>query len=274
MLASSPSNGVNNATFNEPLSAPSTPVTTKHPHLAEYSTGMERCRSSEPAFNPPVFSLPDSAREGRDRSRGRDVRATTLKFKSVPSAEDIQNFETASQPVSPSALKESFGPNVNESDEPGSAHANWQTPSAVDIQLGPVLPDSSVVQHVPPDDQMDVDEPPLHVTIAETSGPTFTSIPLEETHEPDAEAEPYRIWGMPKWGIADRQEVRPGVRTIGAEELLPLVEQHSVLDTPSHVLFPWLHGISDDGKRGKDMAAFFGWASHSWFGSLCADHTP
>lgn len=29
-------------------------------------------------------------------------------------------------------------------------------------------------------------------------------------------------------------------------------------DTPSHVLFPWLHGISDDGKKGADMGAFFG----------------
>lgn len=34
-----------------------------------------------------------------------------------------------------------------------------------------------------------------------------------------------------------------------------------MLDTPSHVLFPWLHGISDDGQKGRDMAAFFGWVS-------------
>ena len=33
-----------------------------------------------------------------------------------------------------------------------------------------------------------------------------------------------------------------------------------MLDTPSHVLFPWLHGISDDGAKGRDMAAFFGHA--------------
>lgn len=31
-----------------------------------------------------------------------------------------------------------------------------------------------------------------------------------------------------------------------------------MIDTPSHVLFPWLHGISDDGAKGRDMAAFFG----------------
>jgi dual specificity MAP kinase phosphatase len=31
-----------------------------------------------------------------------------------------------------------------------------------------------------------------------------------------------------------------------------------MIDTPSHVMFPWLHGISDDGQKGRDMAAFFG----------------
>ena len=31
-----------------------------------------------------------------------------------------------------------------------------------------------------------------------------------------------------------------------------------MIDTPSHVMFPWLHGISDDGRKGIDMAAFFG----------------
>ena len=38
-----------------------------------------------------------------------------------------------------------------------------------------------------------------------------------------------------------------------------LVEQHAMIDAPSHVLFPWLHGISDDGRKGQDMAAFFGY---------------
>jgi dual specificity MAP kinase phosphatase len=32
-----------------------------------------------------------------------------------------------------------------------------------------------------------------------------------------------------------------------------------MIDAPSHVLFPWLHGISDDGRKGQDMAAFFGY---------------
>jgi dual specificity MAP kinase phosphatase len=39
-----------------------------------------------------------------------------------------------------------------------------------------------------------------------------------------------------------------------------LIEQHEMLDIPSHVLFPWLHGISDDGQKGRDMGCFFGHA--------------
>ena len=37
-----------------------------------------------------------------------------------------------------------------------------------------------------------------------------------------------------------------------------LIDRHAMIDTPSSVLFPWLHGISDDGQKGRDMGAFFG----------------
>lgn len=43
-------------------------------------------------------------------------------------------------------------------------------------------------------------------------------------------------------------------------QLPGLIDQHAMLDVPSCVLFPWLHGISDDGQKGRDMAAFFGYA--------------
>ena len=83
------------------------------------------------------------------------------------------------------------------------------------------------------------------------------------------------VWGMPRWGWEEeRKEVRKGVRLVGMEEVsafcsvghkaddgrqLPgLIGQQAMIDTPSHVLFPWLHGISDDGSKGRDMAAFFG----------------
>ncbi|WVW79771.1 hypothetical protein I302_101741 [Kwoniella bestiolae CBS 10118] len=75
---------------------------------------------------------------------------------------------------------------------------------------------------------------------------------------PPEEGRPF-VWGMPKWGYEeDRTEVRDGVRLISADELSQLVERHSMIDTPSSVMFPWLHGISDDGQKGRDMAAFFG----------------
>lgn len=68
------------------------------------------------------------------------------------------------------------------------------------------------------------------------------------------------VWGMPKWGLEDeRPEVRPGVRLVGMEELPVLLERHSLLDTPSQVMFPWLHGIADDGAKGREMGAFFGY---------------
>ncbi|KAK6906966.1 hypothetical protein I203_100955 [Kwoniella mangroviensis CBS 8507] len=75
---------------------------------------------------------------------------------------------------------------------------------------------------------------------------------------PPEEGRPF-VWGMPKWGYEeDRTPVRDGVRLISADELSQLVERHSMIDTPSSVMFPWLHGISDDGQKGRDMATFFG----------------
>nr|ODN98597.1 hypothetical protein L204_02561 [Cryptococcus depauperatus CBS 7855] len=69
------------------------------------------------------------------------------------------------------------------------------------------------------------------------------------------------VWGMPPWGREqERPEIAKGVRLLGVKELPPLVETHSMIDTPSSVMFPWLHGISDDGQKGQDMAQFFGYA--------------
>ncbi|ODO06333.1 hypothetical protein L198_01565 [Cryptococcus wingfieldii CBS 7118] len=76
--------------------------------------------------------------------------------------------------------------------------------------------------------------------------------------EKEAELHPL-VWGMPKWGREpERKEVARGVRLLGVEELPRLMEAHSLIDTPSSIMFPWLHGISDDGQKGRDMANFFG----------------
>ncbi|KAK4688792.1 hypothetical protein P7C73_g1321, partial [Tremellales sp. Uapishka_1] len=76
------------------------------------------------------------------------------------------------------------------------------------------------------------------------------------------EPEPERtVWGMERWGWeSERKEVRRGVRLVGMQELPTLVEKHSMVDIPSQVMFPWLHGISDDGNKGREMGAFFGHA--------------
>ena len=111
------------------------------------------------------------------------------------------------------------------------------------------------------DDKMDVDE-------VEKTGTSPAGLS-------EVEERPW-VWGMPKWGWEDeRKEVRNGVRLVGMEEVssrsvwdatsltrhskLPgLIDRHAMIDTPSYVLFPWLHGISDDGQKGRDMGAFFG----------------
>lgn len=98
--------------------------------------------------------------------------------------------------------------------------------------------------HADDDERMDIDE--VEVPVPELGVPT---------------SDDSGVWGMPKWGLEDeRPEVRPGVRLVGMEELPALIERHSMLDTPSQVVFPWLHGIADDGIKGREMGAFFGYA--------------
>jgi dual specificity MAP kinase phosphatase len=73
--------------LSQPISAPQTPVTATH------VLGMERCRSSEPVLGNPF--APDRERK-LDLSRGgrgRDIKATSLLFKTVPSTEQIQSTE-------------------------------------------------------------------------------------------------------------------------------------------------------------------------------------
>jgi len=73
--------------LSQPISAPQTPVTATH------VLGMERCRSSEPVLGNPF--APDRERK-LDLSRGgrgRDIKATSLLFKTSPSAEQIHSAE-------------------------------------------------------------------------------------------------------------------------------------------------------------------------------------
>ncbi|ORX36396.1 hypothetical protein BD324DRAFT_651636 [Kockovaella imperatae] len=256
LVSSSPGLTSNNPT--EPLSAPSTPVTTKHTaqHI-EHAVGMERCRSSEPTYHHPIFSL---ARQGTDdRSRGREPKATALRSGRVishgSSGIKKRDVETNSLPTSPSALRDSYIPLPGEA--PSGQAKDLQHLKDQDVpDIGPILGPSSM------DESMDIDEPPLQngqgddVSVVDRSLDDIAS--AEGTAPVDAEEDSSRVWGMPKWGVEDREQVRPGVRILHVDELPPLMDQHAMVDTPSHVLFPWLHGISDDGKRGQSMAAFFG----------------
>jgi dual specificity MAP kinase phosphatase len=71
--------------LSQPISAPQTPVTATH------VLGMERCRSSEPVLGNPF--APDRKLDLVRGGRGRDIKATSLLFKTVPSAEQIQSTE-------------------------------------------------------------------------------------------------------------------------------------------------------------------------------------
>ncbi|OXG71453.1 hypothetical protein C349_07178 [Cryptococcus neoformans var. grubii Br795] len=118
--------------------------------------------------------------------------------------------------------------------------------------------------------KMDVDEEQLKQPPCLGLGEPISAYDEERAQREDAmvrmdmhyeEAPPPVIWGMPKWGCeAERQEVAKGVRLLGMEELPQLVKTHSLIDTPSSVMFPWLHGISDDGRKGQEMAQFFGYS--------------
>lgn len=60
---------------------------------------MERCRSSEPVLGTPFTTLPHMDRKHETTSgrggRARDVKATSLLFKSVPSSEQVVSTEKA-----------------------------------------------------------------------------------------------------------------------------------------------------------------------------------
>ncbi|KAL7419781.1 tyrosine/serine/threonine protein phosphatase pps1 [Cryptotrichosporon argae] len=120
---------------------------------------------------------------------------------------------------------------------PVTTHAH-DAPSLSDIGRVEEITERADAEKEEADDKMDIDE-----AVAETH------VPLAADHV---------VWGMPEWGREpDRPQVAPGVRLVGMDELPSLIDQHSMLDTPSQVLFPWLHGIDDDGQKGRDMAAFF-----------------
>ncbi|WVQ73811.1 hypothetical protein IAR50_003392 [Cryptococcus sp. DSM 104548] len=203
-----------------PLSAPPTPITPTHLLPA----AMERARSTEGVVSGADQALGDI----QESKQPREPKATRLKY-------EWEHLES-------SAAKH----NSNDTREDDNA----RDPDGMDVDedvAGPSTylgPDLGEPMSTYKEDQVQREE-----AIASMDEPV---------EEKQAELHPL-VWGMPKWGREpERKAVARGVRLLGVEELPRLVEAHSLIDTPSSVMFPWLHGISDDGQKGRDMANFFG----------------
>ncbi|KAJ9108767.1 hypothetical protein QFC21_000087 [Naganishia friedmannii] len=74
--------------------------------------------------------------------------------------------------------------------------------------------------------------------------------------EPELESE--KVWGMPDWA-AELDEVVPGVKVTSIHDATKVLLDYHQMDTPTSVLFPWLHGIGDGplGANGP-LEQFFG----------------
>jgi dual specificity MAP kinase phosphatase len=141
---------------------------------------MERCRSSEAGLgSQKVTTTPVG--DGRD-GRRRDVKATSLLFKTVPSKEQIQDLENGE-----------------------TYHLGAPVPIArVESRS---LPELDPVE----DDRMDIDLDDQPDLLSEEAVAEKMAAMQEEAPQ---------VWGMPKWGWEeDRNEVRKGVRLLGMEEV-------------------------------------------------------
>ncbi|WWC87495.1 uncharacterized protein L201_002385 [Kwoniella dendrophila CBS 6074] len=216
-----------------PLSAPPTPVNPTHLLPA----AMERARSSETVLGTnPRRHLPDLSNNAEREGRKREVRDTILAKGEWEHLDHHASDINAILPETPSSLV-----STDSSDE-----------EKMDLDEPEMIKRS--------EDNKEQEELESEPAVVELGQPIQSSEQEVAVHlpTPPEEGKPF-VWGMPKWGYEDdRCPVRDGVRLISAAELSHLVERHSMIDTPSSVMFPWLHGISDDGQKGRDMAAFFG----------------
>lgn len=209
---------------------------------------MERCRSSEAVLSRShshVRAQPDEHAHAKGTTSADATPRKPHPLGAIPPA------NAASSPVDLPSSGEvspigspSMGSGVaDDLAPPVPAHGHDERPQ--EHKLAQAHVDEHEPEHIEEEDErMDIDE--VEVPVPELGVPT---------------SDDSGVWGMPKWGLEDeRPEVRPGVRLVGMEELPALIERHSMLDTPSQVMFPWLHGIADDGMKGREMGAFFGYA--------------
>ncbi|KAJ9127823.1 hypothetical protein QFC24_000107 [Naganishia onofrii] len=80
----------------------------------------------------------------------------------------------------------------------------------------------------------------------------------KERSSPESELESEKVWGMPDWA-AELDEVVPGVKVMSIHDAMKVLLDYHQQDTPTSVLFPWLHGIGDGplGANGP-LEQFFG----------------
>ncbi|WOO78923.1 Dual specificity protein phosphatase PPS1 [Vanrija pseudolonga] len=228
------------------ISAPPTPINTTHlvplppatPPLSPLAApGMERCRSSEAVLSHGHHHT----RNNHTHAAARDTASGSMSVDTTPRKAHHLLFPTGALPPIDLSSAQVEDEKQEEHDD---AEVVDEDENQVDIaaaaEAAVAARDAS---EIAPDERMDIDE---------------VEVPIPELGRPTSDES--AVWGMPKWGLEDeRPQVRPGVRLVGMEELPALVERHSLLDTPSQVLFPWLHGIADDGAKGREMGAFFGY---------------
>ncbi|WVQ78690.1 hypothetical protein IAT38_000777 [Cryptococcus sp. DSM 104549] len=212
-----------------PLSAPPTPVTPTHLLPA----AMERARSTEGVVSAAGAIL--AQREGRKR----ETKETGLKAEWEHLERSTSNGDERDDKMD----VDGEGSDAGRSETTAKGHG-------VPLDVEPLVPVLELGEpvSVQKEELAQMEEAQAQIEAAQEELPMA------------AEPEPQTVWGMPKWGWEpQREEVRKGVRLVGMVELPGLVETHSLIDTPSSIMFPWLHGISDDGQKGRDMAAFFGY---------------
>lgn len=178
---------------------------------------MERCRSSEAAIGLqqtiPGFGAStgmgfgdrdkERERESRDGSspgpgRKREVKTTSLLFKTSPSREQLHRAESDN---ARSFHLEAPVSLAQESTPQGQLDAAQERQDRADAGVPEV------------DDKMDIDE--------DVTSSLLTEEAVAEKMTHMTETAP-QVWGMPKWGWEDeRKEVRKGVRLVGMEEVSP-----------------------------------------------------
>ncbi|KAJ9125148.1 hypothetical protein QFC22_000102 [Naganishia vaughanmartiniae] len=210
-------------------------------------------------------SVCEKAIEGDDLRESRRVSSTGRRRSSAKGARKEGESPTASS-TSPK------GRTIAESDAEDKAHVSPQIKeldATLAIMLATSEPASPPTDIVAPLLETFSNDTTVHPStdmqgakeisaIASVNGTVDegTDIPSDKERScAESELEAEKVWGMPDWA-AELDEVVPGVKVMSIHDVL--LDYHQ-MDTPTSVLFPWLHGIGDGplGANGP-LEQFFG----------------